>query len=150
MPSSAPISIEPSEPVIRIAAAILMAADNGILLVRKTGTTAFMQAGGKIEKGETALHALQRELQEELGLNIADDEPHYIGKFSAPAANEPGFTVEAEIFKIKLQQPVQKASEIEEIIWIDPLQPKDLVLAPLTEQYLIPLVQKILLSDRQQ
>ncbi|WP_439271211.1 NUDIX hydrolase [Pseudochrobactrum sp. HB0163] len=138
-----------SSKTIHIAAAILMAPDERILLVRKAGTSAFMQAGGKIEAGETPVAALQRELQEELGLTITNNEPHYIGHFSAPAANEPGFTVQAEIFRIMLQQPVQKAAEIEEIIWVDPLKPAKVRLAPLTENYLIPLCKEFLLNGKQ-
>lgn len=129
---------------IRIAAAILMAPDNRILLVRKAGTTAFMQAGGKIENGETPVAALHRELSEELGLTVNQDQAHYLGAFSAPAANEPGFTVEAEIFRIALTQPVAKAAEIEEIVWVDPLQKVELPLAPLTENYLLPLCKKFI------
>ncbi|WOC14607.1 hypothetical protein MP213Fo_00470 [Pseudochrobactrum sp. MP213Fo] len=138
-----------SSGTIHIAAAILMAPDNRILLVRKTGTTAFMQAGGKIEAGETALAALQRELCEELGLNITPDQPQYLGQFSAPAANETGFTVEAEIFRIALDQPVKKAAEIEEIIWVDPLHTAGLNLAPLTEHYLLPLCHALLFNEQQ-
>ncbi|QYM73307.1 NUDIX domain-containing protein [Pseudochrobactrum sp. Wa41.01b-1] len=129
---------------IRIAAAILMAPDNRILLVRKAGTTAFMQAGGKIENGETPVAALQRELSEELGLTINQDQAHYLGAFSAPAANEPGYTVEAEVFRIALTQPVAKAAEIEEIVWVDPLQKVELPLAPLTENYLLPLCKEFM------
>ena len=129
---------------IRIAAAILMAPDNRILLVRKAGTTAFMQAGGKIENGETPVAALQRELSEELGLTVNQDHAHYLGAFSAPAANEPGYTVEAEVFRITLTQPVAKAAEIEEIVWVDPLQKVELPLAPLTENYLLPLCKEFM------
>lgn len=134
---------------IHIAAAILMAPDNRILLVRKAGTTAFMQAGGKIEGGETAVAALQRELNEELGLVITQDQPRYLGAFSAPAANEPGYVVKAEIFHIALDQPVAKAAEIEEIIWVDPLQPVELAMAPLTEDYLLPLCKELLANKVQ-
>ncbi|MBX8811230.1 NUDIX domain-containing protein [Pseudochrobactrum algeriensis] len=129
---------------IRIAAAILMAPDNRILLVRKAGTTAFMQAGGKIENGETPVAALQRELSEELGLTVNQDQAHYLGAFSAPAANEPGYTVEAEVFRIALTQPVAKAAEIEEIVWVDPLQKVELPLAPLTKNYLLPLCKEFM------
>ncbi|WP_376711326.1 NUDIX hydrolase [Pseudochrobactrum lubricantis] len=129
---------------IRIAAAILMAPDNRILLVRKAGTTAFMQAGGKIENGETPVAALQRELSEELGLTVNQDQAHYLGAFSAPAANEPGYTVEAEVFRIALTQPVAKAAEIEEIVWVDPRQKVELPLAPLTENYLLPLCKEFM------
>ena len=48
--------------IIRIAAALLIGADGQTLLVRKRGTQAFMQPGGKIEAGEQPVHALAREL----------------------------------------------------------------------------------------
>ena len=56
--------------LIRIAAALLLGPDGRTLLVRKRGTRAFMQPGGKIEAHEVPLHALARELEEELGLRI--------------------------------------------------------------------------------
>jgi len=55
--------MEPS-PSIRIAAALLVRADGRTLLVRKRGTRAFMQPGGKIEQGEAPAEALALELRE--------------------------------------------------------------------------------------
>jgi 8-oxo-dGTP pyrophosphatase MutT (NUDIX family) len=56
--------------VIRIAAALVCRGDRRMLLVRKRGTFAFMQPGGKIEPHETPAAALVRELAEELGLAV--------------------------------------------------------------------------------
>ncbi|WP_439615125.1 NUDIX hydrolase [Shinella sp.] len=56
---------------IRIAAALVLRENGETLLVRKRGTGAFMQPGGKIEPGETPKAALARELREEIGLDIA-------------------------------------------------------------------------------
>ena len=81
---------------IRIAAALLIGEDGQTLLVRKRGTQAFMQPGGKIDAGELTAQAQARELHEELNLCIDPNAAVYLGKFSAPAVNEPGFTVEAE------------------------------------------------------
>ncbi|MBB4242699.1 MULTISPECIES: NUDIX domain-containing protein [Rhizobium] len=47
---------------IRIAAALVLRPDGKTLLVRKRGTIAFMQPGGKIEPRETAEAAVVREL----------------------------------------------------------------------------------------
>lgn len=58
---------------IRIAAALLDDDAGRLLLVRKAGTQWFMQAGGKIEEGESPISALRRELSEEIGLAISDD-----------------------------------------------------------------------------
>ena len=83
---------------IRIAAALLVDNRGRTLLVRKRGTRLFMQPGGKIEPDERAATALARELEEELGLAQNPAEFRYLARFAAPAANEPGIAVEAELF----------------------------------------------------
>jgi len=97
---------------IRIAAALLLNPDGQTLLVRKRDTTAFMQPGGKIETHELPVHALARELEEELGLVIDPAQARFLGQFSAPAANEPGFVVQAEIFQLTIDADVSPAAEI--------------------------------------
>ncbi|EJM28973.1 NUDIX hydrolase [Pseudomonas sp. GM25] len=124
--------------LIRIAAALLLNPDGQTLLVRKRGTTAFMQPGGKIEPHELPVHALARELEEELGLVIDPEQASFLGQFSAPAANEPGFVVQAEIFQLTIDTEVSPAAEIEEVIWIDPATDGDVVLAPLTRDLILP------------
>lgn len=123
---------------IRIAAALLIEPNGQTLLVRKRGTQAFMQPGGKIDAGEQPAEALARELHEELGLNIEPSDAVYLGNFSAPAVNEPGYTVEADLFQVTIDEPVSPAAEIEEVRWIDPATDGDLILAPLTRGLILP------------
>ena len=123
---------------IRIAAALLIGGDGQTLLVRKRGTQAFMQPGGKIDAGEQPVEALARELLEELNLRIEPGQAAYLGGLSAPAANEPGFTVHAELFQVRIDVPVTPAAEIEEIRWIDPAGDGGLLLAPLTRDHILP------------
>ncbi|AZC52938.1 MULTISPECIES: NUDIX hydrolase [Pseudomonas] len=128
-----------TSPLIHIAAALLIGPDGRTLLVRKRGTQAFMQPGGKIEPSELPAQALARELEEELGLRIDPADARYLGRFSAPAANEPGFVVEAELFRLDLDtDEVQPAAEIEEVRWIDPEVADELTLAPLTRDLILP------------
>lgn len=127
-----------SSSLIRIAAALLIGPDGRTLLVRKRGTQAFMQPGGKIEAHEQPVQALVRELDEELGLAIDPAQARYLGPFSAPAANEPGFVVQAEVFLLNIDAPVSPAAEIEEVQWIDPAGDGDLLLAPLTGERILP------------
>src|SRR5215211_3740796 len=98
--------------IIRIAAAIIFNEAGQVLLVRKRGSSVFMQPGGKIEPDETPLAALARELREELRLEIERDTCIYLGRFVAEAANEPGLMVEADTFEIPLRGPVAAAAEI--------------------------------------
>ena len=123
---------------IRIAAALLIGSDGQTLLVRKRGTQAFMQPGGKIDAGEQPAEALARELYEELNLCIKPSDAVYLGQFSAPAANEPGFTVHAELFQVHIDVRVTPAAEIEEVRWIDPAGDGGLQLAPLTRDLILP------------
>lgn len=133
--------------IIRIAAAVLIGPDGRTLLVRKRGTRAFMQPGGKIEAHEQPANALARELEEELALNIDPASATYLGHFSAPAVNEPGFEVHAELFLLHIQQSVSPAAEIEEVQWIDPCGDGGLELAPLTRDLILPFYRDSVLTS---
>lgn len=141
-------SVAQSAPrVIRIAAALLLDPAGRTLLVRKRGTQAFMQAGGKIEPGEQPLAALARELDEELGLRFESAAATYLGHFSAPSANEPGYEVQAEVFSLRIAEAVTAAAEIEEILWVDPLLEHDLPMAALTREQILPFYRQSLLRQ---
>lgn len=125
---------------IFIAAALITRQDGKVLLVRKRGSVAFIQPGGKLQPDEAPIVALCRELQEELGLILQHNRFIYIGRYSALAVNEAEHTVIAEVFKVQISQNVTPQAEIEEVIWIDPTNyAADLILAPLTEYQLLPL-----------
>lgn len=124
---------------IRIAAALIEDGAGRLLLVRKAGTNWFMQAGGKIEDGESPVSALRRELVEEIGLVLAEDDARHLGRYAAPAANEPGQIVDADIFHVRTRQHPAPRSEIEEAVWVDPVTALALPLAPLTRDHILPL-----------
>ncbi|WP_412066110.1 NUDIX hydrolase [Rhizobium sp. SYY.PMSO] len=124
---------------IRIAAALLLRPDGDTLLVRKRGTTAFMQPGGKVEPQETAEAALVRELLEELGLATETKDLIFLGRFQAPAANEPDHLVVADVFRLHVSDAgIAATAEIEEIRWVSPQNPGNIIMAPLTEHHILP------------
>ncbi|GAA2069490.1 NUDIX domain-containing protein [Aeromicrobium halocynthiae] len=127
---------------IEVVAALLVDERGHALMVRKRGTTAFMQPGGKLEPGEEALDGLRRELREELALDVAADRFEPIGIFEEDAANEPGRRVRATVWQVLLHEgdAHAAAAEIEEARWIDPADPGDVVMAPLSVRALLPLL----------
>jgi 8-oxo-dGTP diphosphatase len=122
--------------VLDIVTAVIRDADGRMLLVRKRGTSAFMKPGGKRDGGEDDLTTLARELDEELGCRLVHAE--LLGSFSAPAANEVGFTVQSATYLARVEGEIAARAEIEELAWIDPAAPGDLRLAPLLTEQVLP------------
>jgi 8-oxo-dGTP diphosphatase len=130
-----------SGPVIHVAAALTVDADGRALMVRKHGTSVFMQPGGKIEPGEHPLETLRRELDEELGLVLSPEEFTWVGTFEEDAANEPGHRVRAEVWSLTVEADLPvAAAEIAESRWVDPHDVGDLEIAPLSSAALLPIL----------
>lgn len=124
---------------IKIVAALIRDDAGRVLLVRKRGTTAFMQPGGKRDPGEDDTAALSREIAEELGCRVIRASIRPLGEFDAIAANEPGWRVQASLYGIDVIGEIAPSREIDETIWIDPVAPPDIPLAPLTREHVLPL-----------
>ena len=127
-------------PRIHVSAAVITDAAGRVLVVRKHGTSVFMQPGGKPETGESAAEALARELQEEIGLDVDPGALEPLGTFEADAANEPGHRVVAEAFRVSADpRTVSAQAEIAELRWITPDEVPTLALAPLSLDFLLAL-----------
>lgn len=133
--------VAPQE-TIRIVAAMIRDDQGRCLLVRKAGSSIFMQAGGKPRAQEEPLDTLDREIHEELGCRIDRETAEFDGSYMAAAAHEPGCRVSADIYRIRLLGTPAPCSEIEEIIWIDPGNPDDVPIAPLTSEHVLPRISK--------
>jgi 8-oxo-dGTP diphosphatase len=124
---------------ISVVAALIRDDAGRVLLVRKRGTSAFMQPGGKRDAGESDVAALVREIDEELGCRVAQDSARALGVFDAEAANEPGFRVHAAVYAVDVEGAIAPRAEIEQLVWVDPGALPDLPLAPLTRDHVLPL-----------
>ena len=124
---------------IRVVAALIRDDAGRMLVVRKRGTAAFMQPGGKRDAGEDDLTALGREIGEELGCRMVPGSARPLGEFECPAANEPGWRVRASVYVVNVRGAVVPQAEIAEALWIDPAAPTSILLAPLTRDHVLPL-----------
>ena len=131
-------------PPIRIVAALIDDGEGRVFLVRKRGTSAFMQPGGKADPGETAFQTLLRELEEELAFTPCEADARFLGRFCADAANEPGRRVEAEMFHIRAPgRDFMIGAELDEGIWVSTEDALHLPLAPLTRDHVLPLAKSL-------
>ncbi|MBC3186124.1 NUDIX domain-containing protein [Corynebacterium sp. zg-331] len=130
-----------SEAVIRIAAVVLRNGKGKVLTVRKRGTNSFMFPGGKREPGERPRETARREINEELGLTLCAEDLIFLGTMTAPAANEPGHTVECAVFDWRgvLPELPQVRAEIAEARFYDPSS-RAAEIAPLTRDVVFPLL----------
>jgi 8-oxo-dGTP diphosphatase len=128
-----------SERVISVVAALIRDEDGRVLLVRKRGTAAFMQPGGKRDAGESDVAALSREIVEELGCRVTENSARSLGVFECQAANEPGFRVQAAVYAVDVEGDIAPKAEIDEMVWVDPRALPALNYAPLTRDHILPL-----------
>lgn len=125
-------------PDIHVSAAVIVDHAGRALVVRKQGTTRFMQPGGKPEAGESPVQTLIRELDEELSLKVAAADLRPLGTFISAAANEPGHRVVADAFALRAErEDVVVQAELAELRWLEPGDRTSVPLAPLSEEHLL-------------
>jgi len=128
-----------TEKIISVVAALIRDDRGHVLLVRKRGTAAFMQPGGKRDAGESDVVALAREIVEELGCRVVENSAQALGVFDCAAANEPGFRVQAAVYAVDVDGAIKPQAEIDQAVWVDPRSLPDLQFAPLTRDHVLPL-----------
>lgn len=112
------------QPIVHVVAGILYNAQQQILLTSRPQGKAYAGywefAGGKIEAGETAFAALQREFQEELGIHIRRATPYLVKTHAYEHA-----LVRLRFFRIAANdwtgEPQPRESQ--QLAWQDPAEP---------------------------
>jgi 8-oxo-dGTP pyrophosphatase MutT (NUDIX family) len=125
---------------IRIVAALIGDDAGRALLVRKHGSSTFIQPGGKREPGEEALATLARELREELDVGIVPGSARRLGEFEHDAVNEAGRRVRAEVYFVRIDRAPRAQAEIAELAWLPAAPPWPVPVAPLSAVHILPLL----------
>lgn len=134
-----PAKPSPAAPaLIRTVAAVIHDDQGRVLLVRKQGSTTFIQPGGKREPGEDALTTLARELHEELGVQFVEGSAVRLGEFESDAVNEPGRRVRGEAYAVRIDGIPVASAEIAELAWLAPQAPFPVPVAPLSAEHILP------------
>lgn len=96
--------------------------DNSKFLVcrKKPGnvTRQFILPGGQIEKGETDMECLNREISEELRCEVNRESLQFIGEYRHVAAGHKHKRVHLKLYQGRLIGEPDPASEIESLHWI--------------------------------
>jgi 8-oxo-dGTP diphosphatase len=105
-----------------VAAAVILEGDRVLLAQRAPGGSHGLLwefPGGKIEVGESAEHALTREIQEELGVAVVPREVLAVETHDYPSGPE----VEIHFIRCQLaSQEFRLAPEVHAVRWVRPLE----------------------------
>lgn len=97
-------------------AGLLVIQNKQLLLAFSRNKQAWYLPGGKIDKGETAISGLIREIKEELNLAIDPSELSYYCHISAPAYGEnKNLIMEQDCYLYELRENINPSNEIEAV-----------------------------------
>jgi len=114
-----------SRPMTLGARGVVENREGQVLLVRHTYTRGLYFPGGGVERGETVMQALLRELAEEAGVKPLT-EPEMVGIYSNHRVFRNDHVI---LYRVSAEAwtdcATDSAGEISEIVWTDPLAPPD-------------------------
>ena len=105
------------------------------ILVGKKGNK-YIIPGGRIESGEDHRECLQRELEEELGVDLVSQE--YFGTFEDDAALDPGMKIKMDVYVVGIKGKPKASSEIQDLIYVNTCDLNKVKLGSILEKFVIP------------
>ncbi|WP_343672119.1 NUDIX domain-containing protein [Chitinophaga sp.] len=100
-------------------AGLVVVQNRKLLLAFSKNKQAWYLPGGKMDAGETAVEAVQREVQEELNILIPQEELKWYYHITAPAFGEVELIMEQDCFLHELKQEVVPSAEIGDVRYFD-------------------------------
>lgn len=139
-------AIAESTPIVDVVVAVIMRPDGQFLLTRRPGGKVYSGywefPGGKVEKNESLLRALERELWEELGIHVRHANPWITRIYTYSHA-----TVRLHFFRVVEWQGKLTSREKQDLFWqlphhveVSPLLPAN---GPILQSLLLPSIYAI-------
>jgi 8-oxo-dGTP pyrophosphatase MutT (NUDIX family) len=91
---------------------LIVVENRSLLLAYSKNKGAWYLPGGKVDAGETPLQAMQREIKEELNMDLTADSLQWYYHITAPAFGEKDLLMRQDCFLHQLRQTPQPSAEI--------------------------------------
>ncbi|SMG05965.1 NUDIX hydrolase [Sphingobacterium psychroaquaticum] len=103
-----------------LTAGLIVVQDHKLLLAYSKNKKAWYLPGGKIDAGEDSVTSLQREIQEELNIQLDIDRITFYCHITAPAYGEASHIImEQDCFMYEMTEDIQPSNEIEAVKFFD-------------------------------
>jgi len=101
-------------------AGLIVVKENKLLLAFSKNKNAWYLPGGKVDAGETAAAALQREIKEELNITLNPQDLKFYYHITAPAYGEAAnILMEQDCFTYEINETITPGNEIADIRFFD-------------------------------
>ena len=118
------------------------------VLTRSFGKNVFVPPGGKLEGSESQVAALIRELKEELGIDVIEDDLEFINNYFAEAAGGYGNSLKMGVWIVgKYAGDMRPQNEIDEVAEVGSELPSGMKVGSIFEHDVIPYLKRNDLID---
>jgi len=119
--------------------ALILRGDRILLCRKNRDTSRLILPGGRIERGESDLECLAREIREELGA-VTLEEIEYLGTYEDQASMDDPRVLKSlriTLYRAQLSGEPTPASEIRELVWFGPASDRS-ALTPILVNRILP------------